>query len=73
MAATFALILLLWLVGVYPIAALMALLSVAISMKAIRIVLQKHADVKALVPAQAMTIQAHLAVGLLLTLGFVLA
>lgn len=73
MATTFALILLLWLVGVYPVAALMALLSVAISMKAVRIVLEKHADVKALVPAQAMTIQAHLAVGLLLTLGFVLA
>jgi len=73
MATAFALILLLWLAGIYPVPALLALLTVAISMKAIRIVLEKHMDVRALVPAQAMTIQAHLAMGLLLTLGFVLA
>ena len=73
MVSTFALILALWAFGIYPEAALLALLAFAVSIKAIRIVLKKHADVRALVPAQAMTIQAHLAVGLLLTLGFVIA
>jgi 1,4-dihydroxy-2-naphthoate octaprenyltransferase len=73
MATAFALVIVLWITGIYPVSALLALLTVAISMKAVRIVLEKHKDVRALVPAQAMTIQAHLAMGLLLTLGFVLA
>lgn len=73
MTAAFVSVFALWLAGIYPVLALWALLPAALSRKAVRIVLEKRRDVKNLVPAQALTIQVHLAVGILLTLGFVLA
>jgi LPS O-antigen subunit length determinant protein (WzzB/FepE family) len=40
--------------------------------KSMKIVMEKHADVRSLVPSQAMTIQLHLLVGLLLSAGFLI-
>ncbi len=73
MAATFATIVALWAVGVFPVWSLVALLPAVIAYKAVRIVLEKHASVRELVPAQAMTIQVHLTVGLLISVGVVAA
>jgi len=72
-AATFTTIVALWLAGVYPLWTLVALLPALVAVKAVRIVLEKRTDVRQLVPAQAMTIQTHLLVGLLLTAGFLVA
>jgi LPS O-antigen subunit length determinant protein (WzzB/FepE family) len=44
-----------------------------VAFKAVRIVLEKHASVRELVPAQAMTVQIHLMVGLLISAGLIAA
>lgn len=71
MVATFATVVMLWAVGVYPVWSLVALVPAAIAFKAVRIVLDKHSAVRELVPAQAMTVQIHLMVGLLVSAGLI--
>lgn len=71
MATTFIVIVALWAVGIYPVWSLIALLPAAIAIKAVKIVLEKHGNVSELVPAQAMTIQLHLTVGLLISAGLI--
>lgn len=72
-AATFATVVALWAAGVYPAWSLVALAPVAIAVRAVRTVLGKYASFKELVPAQAMTVQMHLTVGLLISAGLVAA
>lgn len=71
MAATFATVVALWALGVYPIWSLVALVPAALAFKAVKIVLERHASVRELVPAQAMTVQVHLTVGLLISAGLI--
>jgi 1,4-dihydroxy-2-naphthoate octaprenyltransferase len=56
-----------------PILSLLILLTIPIAIKASKIVLTNYDNVRALVPAQAMTIQIHLIGGLLFSLGIVLS
>ncbi len=71
MTTAFGLIVVLWLVGVYPPWALLALLPAAIAAKAISVTLREHSHFEKLLPAQAMTVQVHALVGILLTLGLI--
>ena len=73
MTTTFATVVALWAVGIYPLWSLVALIPAAMAFKAVRIVLDRHEDVRALVPAQAMTVQVHLTVGLLISAGLLAA
>lgn len=73
MVTTFATVVALWAVGVYPVWSLAALVPVAVAYKAVRIVLDKYGSVRELVPAQAMTVQVHLTVGLLISAGLIVA
>lgn len=73
MAATFVTIVGLWLADIYPLWALVGLVPAVIAVKAVRTVLEKRKEFKELLPAQAMTIQIHLMVGVLLAVGFVAA
>jgi 1,4-dihydroxy-2-naphthoate octaprenyltransferase len=70
MTTAFASIVVLWVAGVYPALALLGLVPVVLAHRAIRIVLSKHGQLKELVPAQLMTIQTQLLVGILVTVGF---
>lgn len=70
---SFFLIPVLWIAGVSPTWTLLGLVPGFIALRAARIVLAKYDQVRELVPAQAMTIQMHLLVGLLLTAGYVLS
>ncbi|MEW5747427.1 MAG: prenyltransferase [Candidatus Thermoplasmatota archaeon] len=72
-AATFVTVAALWAAGVYPAWSLVALAPAVIGVKAIRTVLGKYASFRELVPAQAMTVQMHLTVGLLISAGLVAA
>jgi 1,4-dihydroxy-2-naphthoate octaprenyltransferase len=56
---------------VYPIWSLIALVPAAVAFKAVSIVLEKYSSFKELVPAQAMTVQIHLLVGLLISVGLI--
>jgi 1,4-dihydroxy-2-naphthoate octaprenyltransferase len=69
MAATFVTVAALWAVGIYPAWSLLALMPAAIAVKAVRTVLEKYGSFRELVPAQAMTVQVHLTVGLLISAG----
>ena len=71
MSATFAVIIALWIVGVYPAMALLGLIPAAIAVRAVRIALKQHEEPRSLLPAQAMTVQIHLLVGLLISAGLV--
>jgi 1,4-dihydroxy-2-naphthoate polyprenyltransferase len=73
MVTTFVTVVALWLAGIYPYWSLVALVPAAVAFKAVRIVLEKHASVRELVPAQAMTVQIHLMVGLLISAGLIAA
>jgi len=73
MAATFATVVALWAAGIYPMWSLVALVPAAIAYKAVRVVLDKYGSVRELVPAQAMTVQVHLTVGLLISAGLIAA
>lgn len=73
MTATFVVIVVLWAVGIYPVWSLLALLPAAVAYKAVRVVLERHGRVRELVPAQAMTVQIHLTVGLLISAGLIVA
>lgn len=73
MAATFVTIIGLWLAGIYPLWALVGLVPAVVAVKAVRVVLEKKKEFRELIPAQAMTIQVHLLVGVLLAIGFVAA
>jgi 1,4-dihydroxy-2-naphthoate octaprenyltransferase len=73
MVATFSTILALWALELYPPLVLLGLVPALVAVKASRIVLEKHPTVRELLPAQAMTIQVHLMVGLLLSAGFLLS
>ena len=59
--------------GVLPALSLLFLLTVPFAVKASRIVLANSENVRALIPAQALTIQTHLLGGLLITGGIVLS
>jgi len=59
--------------GLFPVYALLFLLTAPLAFKASKIVWTKPDDLPALVPAQAMTVQIHLLGGLLLTGGLVIA
>jgi 1,4-dihydroxy-2-naphthoate octaprenyltransferase len=69
MATTFVTVVALWAVGVYPAWSLLALMPAAIAVKAVKTVLDKYGSFRELVPAQAMTVQVHLTVGLLISAG----
>jgi 1,4-dihydroxy-2-naphthoate octaprenyltransferase len=73
MAATFLTIVGLWLADIYPLWALVGLVPAVIAVKAVKVVLEKRKDFRDLVPAQAMTIQVHLLVGVLLVVGYIAA
>ena len=73
MAATFATVVALWAAGIYPVWSLVALVPAAIALKAVKTVLDKYASFRELVPAQAMTVQVHLTVGLLISAGLIAA
>ena len=73
MVTTFVTVVALWMVGIYPVLSLIALVPAAVALKAIKIVLDKYSNVRELVPAQAMTIQVHLMVGLLISVGLIAA
>ncbi len=59
-------------IGVIPVLSLLFLLTLPFAFKASKIVLANPDQVRALVPAQALTIQTHLLGGLLLTIGIAL-
>jgi 1,4-dihydroxy-2-naphthoate octaprenyltransferase len=71
MITTFATVVALWAAGIYPIWSLIALVPVAIAYRAVGIVLHRYSNFKELLPAQAMTIQIHLLVGLLISAGLI--
>lgn len=71
MATTFATVVALWAAGIYPVWSLVALVPVAVAYKAVRTVLDKYDKFRELVPAQAMTVQVHLLVGLLISAGLI--
>jgi 1,4-dihydroxy-2-naphthoate octaprenyltransferase len=71
MASAFALIIVLAVTGVYPLWTVIALVPAAIALKAINLTMKEHARFDKLLPAQAMTVQIHALVGLLLTLGLI--
>jgi 1,4-dihydroxy-2-naphthoate octaprenyltransferase len=73
MAAAFGSIVALWVTGVYPALALIGLIPGLMALKAVRIVLRDHDEFKRLLPAQAMTVQVHLMVGALMTVGLLAA
>ncbi|UCE44608.1 MAG: prenyltransferase [Methanobacteriota archaeon] len=71
MATAFVLIIVLWLAGVYPLMALLGLVPSVIALKAVSTALKEYKQPSRLLPAQAMTVQTHLLVGLLLTVGLI--
>ncbi|UCE81167.1 MAG: 1,4-dihydroxy-2-naphthoate octaprenyltransferase [Methanobacteriota archaeon] len=71
MASTFIVIILLWIAGVYPLLSLLGLIPAAIAVKAVRTTLLQHGRPSELLPAQAMTVQIHLLVGLLIITGLI--
>ena len=73
MALTFASVMALWLAGVYPFWALLGLAPVVIAVKAVRIAFKHHRNPTGLLPAQAMTVQTHLLVGLMITAGLIVS
>jgi len=73
LALAFSAIFALWVTGVYPVWALLGLLSMVIAPKAVEAVLARHDDSRALIPAQAATVQMHLFSGLLVSLGFLVS
>ncbi|MGD9962369.1 MAG: prenyltransferase [Thermoplasmata archaeon] len=73
MVATFATVIALWAAGIYPVWSLVALIPAAIAYRAVRTVLVKYDSFRELVPAQAMTVQVHLTVGLLISAGLIVA
>ena len=71
MSAAFASIIVLWIMGVYPALALLGLIPGVIALRAGRIVLRRHSQFGELMPAQLMTIQIHMYVGILITVGMI--
>lgn len=72
-ATTFATVVALWAAGIYPVWSLVALLPAAMAYKAVTTVLEKYNSFRELVPAQAMTVQLHLTIGLLISAGLIAA
>jgi len=60
-------------VGVLPIEALLGLLTLPLAIRAITYARKNHARSFDLIPANALTVTAHMATGLLITLGFIWA
>ena len=60
-------------VGVLPFASLLALITLPLAYRAIRGAVRYHSDTPKLIPTNAVTIQLHLATGLLLVLGNAIA
>lgn len=73
MCMAFASIISLWMVRIYPVWVLIALIPAIVATGAARIVTSKHVRVGEILPAQAKTIQTHLITGLLICLGLVLS
>jgi 1,4-dihydroxy-2-naphthoate octaprenyltransferase len=71
MSTAFASIIVLWIMGVYPALALLGLIPGVIALRAGRIVLRRHSQFGELIPAQLMTIQIHMYVGILITVGMI--
>jgi 1,4-dihydroxy-2-naphthoate octaprenyltransferase len=59
--------------AVFPSAVLLALLSVPLAYRSLRGVVRFHSDTPKLIPSNAMTIQLHIATGLLMCLGYVIS
>jgi hypothetical protein len=57
--------------GVYPTLALLGLIPGVMALRAGRIVLRRHSQFGELIPAQLMTIQIHMYVGILITVGMI--
>ncbi|HUW43193.1 MAG TPA: prenyltransferase [Thermoplasmata archaeon] len=70
---TYAFVILAILFGILPVLSLLFLATIPIAFKASRIVLKNPDNVRALIPAQALTIQIHLLGGLLLTVGIAIS
>jgi 1,4-dihydroxy-2-naphthoate octaprenyltransferase len=73
MGMVFVSIVSLWIVGIYPYWALIALVPAIVASGAARVVTSKHLHIREILPAQAKTIQTHLITGLLICLGLVLS
>lgn len=71
MSAAFASIFVLWAMEIYPTLALLGLIPGVIALRAGRIVLRRHSQFGELIPAQLMTIQIHMFVGILITVGMI--
>ncbi len=71
MSTAFASIIVLWILGVYPALALLGLIPGVMALRAGRIVLHRHSQFGELIPAQLMTIQIHMYVGILVTVGMI--
>jgi 1,4-dihydroxy-2-naphthoate octaprenyltransferase len=73
LGVTYAFIVLVIPLGILPLSSVLFLVTIPLAIKASRIVLKNPENVRALIPAQALTIQIHLLGGLLLTVGIVLS
>ena len=73
LAITYAFILLAIPFGILPVLSLLFLVTIPLALKASKIVLNNFENVRALIPAQALTIQIHLIGGLLITGGIFLS
>ncbi len=71
MSAAFASIIILWIMEVYPTPALLGLIPGVMALRAGRIVLRRHSQFGELIPAQLMTINIHMCVGILITVGMI--
>ena len=72
MVAAFLAVPVLVLAGTFPVWTLLSLATLPLGARAVRTVLKNHDDLRALLPSQAMTIQLHLLVGLILSAGFLI-
>lgn len=71
MVSAFVLIVILVLAGICPAWTLLALAPAIIAARAIRLTLREHSQFDRLLPAQAMTVQTHALVGLMLAIGLI--
>ena len=71
LAATYGIVILTILLDILPVFAILFFLTIPLSLKASKIVLENAENVRALLPAQAITVNIHLFGGLLLTAGLV--
>jgi 1,4-dihydroxy-2-naphthoate octaprenyltransferase len=73
LVATYGVIVVGVVLGILPAPALIALISLPLSYRAIRGAVSFHSSTQRLIPTNALTIQIHLVTGLLLCLGYVVA